>query len=192
MSLSDLPNGAICLSTAERQSVASKARRNLGIIGERMGKKPDIMGLLKQDEKIIELLYTESSRIVCSNLKKSDDEVKLWRETLDGASYINALCRPVGNQFGVVGIQVAGTTMYLNILVNDLAGIPRYFHLDHAEIPLFPHQSRLKSLIRLLLTLRNIMIVNKSLLVQALEQATSHPPRNVNPSPTVSTPPYSK
>ncbi|CAI2199964.1 10690_t:CDS:2, partial [Funneliformis geosporum] len=46
----------------------------------------------------------------------------------------------------------------------DLAGIPRYFHLDHAEIP--------------------------SLIMQALEQATSHLPRNVNPSPTVSTPPY--
>ena len=157
-----------------------------------MGKKPDIMGLLKQDEKIIELLYTESSCIMCSNSKKSDDEVKLWRETLDGTSYISALYRPVGNQFGVVGIQVAGTTMYLNILVNDLAGIPRYFHLDHAEIPLSPHQSCLKSLIRLLLTLRNVMIVNKSLLMQALEQATSHPPRNVNPSPTVSTPPYNK
>ena len=140
-----------------------------------MGKKPDIMGLLKQDEKIIELLYTESSRIVCSNSKKSDDEVKLWRETLDGASYISALCRPAGNQFGVVGIQVASTTMYLNILVNDLAGIPRYFHLDHAEIPLFSHQLCLKSLIRLLLILRNVMIVNKSLLMQALEQATSHP-----------------
>ena len=81
-------------------------------------------------------MYTESSRIVCSNSKKSDDEIKLWRETLDGASYISALCRPVGNQFGIVGIQVAGTTMYLNILVNDLADIPRYFHLDHAEISL--------------------------------------------------------
>ncbi|PKB98565.1 hypothetical protein RhiirA5_431170 [Rhizophagus irregularis] len=121
------------------------------------------MGLLEQDEKIIELLYTESSRIVCSNSKKSDDEVKLWRETLDKASYISALCRPAGNQFGIVGIQVAGTTMYLNILVNDLAGIPRYFHLNHAEIPLFPYQSRSKSLIRLLLTLRNVMIVNKTL-----------------------------
>ncbi|CAI2200208.1 5325_t:CDS:1, partial [Funneliformis geosporum] len=70
----------------------------------------------------------------------------------------------------------------------DLAGIPRYFHLDHVEIPLSPHQSRLKSLICLLLTLRNVMIVNRSLIMQALEQATSHLPRNVNPSPTVSTP----
>ncbi|CAB4386482.1 unnamed protein product [Rhizophagus irregularis] len=76
----------------------------------------------------------------------------------------------------------------------NLAGIPRYFHLDHAEIPLSSSNniSRVKSLIRVLLTLRNIMIVNKSLLVQALEQATSRLPRNINPSPTVSTPPYIK
>ena len=191
-SLSGLPNGSICLSTAERQSLASKARRNLGINEERMGKKPDVMGLLKQDEKIIELMYTESSCIICSKSKKADDDVKLWRETLDGASFVSALCRPAGNQFGVVGIQVAGTTMYVNVLVKDLAGIPRYFHLDHAEIPLSSsnNTSRVKSLIRVLLTLRNIMIVNKSLLMQALEQATSHLPRNVNPSPTVSTPSY--
>src|SRR5204863_635992 len=31
-SLSNLSNGAICLSTAEHQSIASKAQRNLGII----------------------------------------------------------------------------------------------------------------------------------------------------------------
>jgi len=141
-----------------------------------MEKKSDVMGLLKQDEKIIELMYTESSRIICSKSKKADDDVKLWRETLDGASFISVLCRPAGNQFGIIGIQVTGTTMYLNVLVKDLAGIPRYFYLDYAEILLFPHQSCLKSLIRLLLTLRNVMIVNKSLLMQVLGQATSHPP----------------
>src|SRR6266511_653258 len=153
-------------------------------------RNPNVMGLLKQDEKIIELIYTESSRIICSKSKKADDDVKLWRKTLDGASFISVLCRSAENQFGIIGIQVAGTTMYLNVFVKDLAGIPRYFHLDHAEIPLSPHQSRLKSLIHLLLTLRNVMIVNKSLLMQALGQATSHPPRNVNPSPTVSTSSY--
>ena len=157
-----------------------------------MEKKSDVMGLLKQDEKIIELMYTESSRIICSKSKKADDDVKLWRETLDGASFISVLCRPAGNQFGIIGIQVTGTTMYLNVLVKDTAGIPRYFHLDYAEIPLTPHTLHTKSLIRLLLTLRNIMIVNRSLVMQALEQASSHPPRNINPSPTVSTPPYIK
>ncbi|RHZ82171.1 hypothetical protein Glove_113g64 [Diversispora epigaea] len=50
--LGGLPNGTICLSTVERQSLASKARRNLNVDEERMGKKPDVMGLLKQDDKI--------------------------------------------------------------------------------------------------------------------------------------------
>ncbi|CAG8661812.1 1212_t:CDS:2, partial [Paraglomus occultum] len=90
----------------------------------RIGKKPDIMGLLKSDEKSIELLYIESSRIICSKSKKDDDDVKLWRETLDGASFIGLSCRP-SHQFGVVGIQVAGTVMRLNVLVKDSAGIPR-------------------------------------------------------------------
>ncbi|UZO23463.1 uncharacterized protein OCT59_015803 [Rhizophagus irregularis] len=87
--------------------------RILGII-RADGKKPDIMGLLEQDEKIIELLYTESSRIVCSNSKKSDDEVKLWRETLDEASYISALCRPTGNQFGIKGESCNGGITYVS------------------------------------------------------------------------------
>ncbi|CAG8553160.1 5107_t:CDS:2 [Gigaspora margarita] len=188
-SLGNLPNGCIALSTAEHESLASKARRNIGMNEMRMGKKPDVMGLLKHDEQIIELLYTESSRIICSKSKKNDDEVKLWRETLDGASFIGLSCRPPSNQFGVVGIQVASTVMKLNILVKDPAGIPRYFHLDHAEIPLSPHTLHTRSLVRLLLTLRNVMIVNKSLLEQALEQATSHPPRNPQLSPVVSSPP---
>ncbi len=42
-----------------------------------MRKKSDIMNLLKQDEKIIELLYIKLLYIIYSNSKKSDDEVKL-------------------------------------------------------------------------------------------------------------------
>ncbi|CAG8835722.1 2487_t:CDS:2, partial [Racocetra persica] len=90
----------------------SKARRNIGMDEMRMGKKPDQFK------------------------KKKDDEVKLWRETLDGASFKGLSCKPRSNQFGVVGIQIAGTVMRLNILVMDSVGIPRYFHLDHTEIPL--------------------------------------------------------
>jgi hypothetical protein len=74
----------------------------------------------------------------------------------------------------------------------DAGGLSRYFHIDHAEIPLTKLSQKVKSHLRLLLTLRNIMIMNKSLLIQALEQATSHPSRNVNPSPTISMPPYNK
>jgi hypothetical protein len=157
-----------------------------------MGKKPDAMLLIKHGGKINELAYAECSRIICNDTKKASDEVKLWRETLDGISFVNLVCRPLSNQFGIVGVQVAGEDIYLNILVNDASGLSRYFHIDHAEIPLTKSSQKVKSLLRLLLTLRNIMIVNKSLLIQALEQATSHPSRNVNPSPTVSTPPYNK
>jgi len=62
---------------AKCQSLASKARQNLRINEERMEKKPDVMGLLKQDKKIIELIYTESSCIIYSKSKKVDDDVKL-------------------------------------------------------------------------------------------------------------------
>ena len=96
------------------------------------------MGLLKQNKKIIELMYIELSRIIYNKLKKVDDNIKLWRETLDGVSFINALCRLVRNQFEIVGIQVIGTTIYLNIFIKDLTDILRYYHLDHAEILLFP------------------------------------------------------
>ncbi|CAG8552639.1 14442_t:CDS:2 [Dentiscutata heterogama] len=162
--LGDLPNSCICLSTAERQSLASKARRNDGIGEEKMGKKPDIMALEKCNGKLVEFLFAECSRVSCSATKKEEDEIKLWRELLDGSSFINSACKPIHNQFGVVGIQVA-------------------------DIPLTSDTPwHVEPLLRLLLTLRNIIIVNKSLLTQVLEQAISHPPRNVHTSPTVSSP----
>ena len=34
-SLDDLPNGSICMSTAERQSIASKVRKSLGVNEEK-------------------------------------------------------------------------------------------------------------------------------------------------------------
>ncbi|GET67257.1 hypothetical protein GLOIN_2v1776328 [Rhizophagus irregularis DAOM 181602=DAOM 197198] len=107
-SLANLPNGYICTSIAERQSIASKIRKNKGIDGERIGKKPDIMGIMKQDTNDIELIYVESSRITCSEKKKDDYD-----------------------------------------------------------------------------TGRNVMIVNKSLITQALLE---NPPRNTSQSTTVSTP----
>ncbi|CAG8615859.1 15231_t:CDS:2 [Funneliformis mosseae] len=35
-----------------------------------MEKKPNIIGLIKQDDKIFELIYTESSHIICNETKK--------------------------------------------------------------------------------------------------------------------------
>ncbi|KAF0373860.1 hypothetical protein F8M41_012945 [Gigaspora margarita] len=136
-SLEDLPNGSMFLSTAERQNV---------------------MAMTEYRGKIFELVYVESSRVICINKKKENDSVKLWRETLDGISFVGVACRPTSNQFGIIGIQVAGEEVYLNALVKDASGIPRYFHLDQAKIP------------------------------HALEQANTHSPRNVHQSPVVSSP----
>ncbi|CAB4403575.1 unnamed protein product [Rhizophagus irregularis] len=162
-SLGALPNNNnICLSTAERQSIASKARRNFEkdkVQGSqsfktRLEKKPDVMVITKSEGKYFEVVFAESSRVTCTDIKKAKDSVKLWREVLDDAS-----------------------------------GIPRYFHLGNAEIP-FTNGTpwRVKPLVHLLLTLRNIIIVNRSLLMQALEHGSFHLPRNSD-SPTVSTPP---
>ncbi|CAG8511144.1 3647_t:CDS:2, partial [Gigaspora margarita] len=158
-SLSGLPNVPICLSSTERQSLASKTRKN-----GRIEKKPDLMALKKYAEKTFEIAYVECSRVVCAKSKKTDDSMKLWRETLDGLAYVNESCRPKSNQFGIVGIQVAGEVIYLNVMVKDANGIPRYFHLDQYKS------------------------INKCLLMEALEQAYTHPPRNVQPSTTVSSP----
>ncbi|RHZ89334.1 hypothetical protein Glove_16g109 [Diversispora epigaea] len=60
---------------------------------------------------------------------------------------------------------------------------------DSVEKPFTKNTSwRVEPLIRLLLTLRNIIIVNQSLLIQALEQANTHLPRNATQSPTVTSP----
>ncbi|RHZ84087.1 hypothetical protein Glove_85g72 [Diversispora epigaea] len=166
-SLEELPNGDIFLSTAERQSMTSKARKSLGSNEERsihkipIEKKPDVMVMAKYRDKIFELAYVESSRILCTRLKKEDDLVKLWRETLDGISFVGVAYRPTNNQFGIVGIQVAGEDLYLNILIKDASRIPRYFYIDQVEIPFTKNTPwRVEPLIHLLLTLRNIMIVN--------------------------------
>ncbi|CAG8702577.1 4176_t:CDS:2, partial [Dentiscutata heterogama] len=76
-SLGNLLNSSICLNTAKRQSIASKARRNARVDKERMRKKPNIMGLLKYYRKIAEFIFTECSYIICYNSKKDDNDVKL-------------------------------------------------------------------------------------------------------------------
>jgi len=62
-----------------------------------MGKKLDVMSMSKYEEKIFELAYVESSRVICTDTKKTSDSVKLWREILDGVSFINNTCRSTNN-----------------------------------------------------------------------------------------------
>jgi len=60
------------------------------------------------NEKKYEILYLECSRILCSNKKKYDDYVKIFRECNDGLSWVLNNCSPTRNQFGILGIQIYG------------------------------------------------------------------------------------
>ena len=71
-----------------------------------------------------ELLYVECSRLHCTQQKKKDDEIKLWRETNDGTYYVRKVLKPDKDQFGVVGVQVAGNMLHLNVLVRDQKSSP--------------------------------------------------------------------
>jgi hypothetical protein len=39
------------------------------------------------------------------------------------------------DEFGIIGMQVAGQTIRLNVLIRDMENIHRYYHLYEAEIP---------------------------------------------------------
>lgn len=70
--------------SAERQSLASADRRGKG----KQGKRPDVMFMEKHREKLYELMFVECSRIICTERKKDDDEMELWREMNDGLYYV--------------------------------------------------------------------------------------------------------
>ncbi|CAJ0907528.1 11647_t:CDS:2 [Entrophospora sp. SA101] len=77
--LKDLPFAkSSYISIAEKQSTASADRKG------KFGKRPDLMFILKHKEFVYELVYGEFSRLVCTEDKKENDNIKLWRETNDG------------------------------------------------------------------------------------------------------------
>jgi len=119
------------ISTSERQSIASADRKGEGQVGRR----PDIMYVVKYLDVFFELMYVECSRLYCSQQKKIDDEIKLWRESNDGMFWVRKVLKPEKDQFGIVGVQVAGNMLHLNVLIRDKANVHRYFHLQSAEIP---------------------------------------------------------
>jgi len=179
--LQDLPLGqSSFISSFEKQSHASADRRG------RSGQKPDIMLTMKHHEKNYELLYVECSRLFCSDQKDQDDEVKLWRECNDGLYWVHKGCKPDKNQFGVVGLQVAGRTMRLTTLIRDMSDIDRYYHLYESEVPVQQSDSLVViEFIKTLLILRNLLIVNMSLLYNS---SLSRSARLVKESSTVSSP----
>ncbi|RHZ81290.1 hypothetical protein Glove_122g147 [Diversispora epigaea] len=128
----------------ERQSIASADRRGDG----RVGRRPDIMFISKEDDKYYELMYAECSRIICTKQKEEDDDIKLWQ------------------QFGIIGIQVARCRLSLNVLIRDELEVHRYYKLHETEIPIrySNDPSILADFIYTLLLFRNTLIVNMSLL----------------------------
>ncbi|CAG8558335.1 2596_t:CDS:2, partial [Acaulospora colombiana] len=75
----------------------------------------------------------EDQMLFCTKQKEQDDEIKLWREVNDGMYYVRKRCKPDKDEFGIVGVQVAGQTMRLNVLIRDKADIHRYYHLLEAK-----------------------------------------------------------
>jgi hypothetical protein len=92
--------------------------------------------------------------------------MKLWCETNDGMYWALKGRRVENSQFGIVGVQVAGCKLRLNVLIRDSIEVHRYYNLRESEIPIrySNDPSILGEFINTLLILRNILIVNMSLL----------------------------
>ncbi|RHZ45686.1 hypothetical protein Glove_661g55 [Diversispora epigaea] len=152
------------VSSSERQSSASADRKGDG----RLGRRPDIMFVMKCGEKNYELLYAECSRLTCTTRKKKNNGVKLWRETNDGMYWTRKSCKPDKDEFSIIGMQVAGKKLHLSVLIRDMSEVHRYYHLHESEIPIQQSPpSVVIKFIKTLLILRNVLIVNMSLLHNA-------------------------
>ena len=81
----------------------------------------------------VQLIYAKCSRYSCTSKKEKDNYIKLWHETNDGMFLVCKGCKP-DNDFGIIGLQVAGSKLYLNILTRDMYDVCYYYHLDESEI----------------------------------------------------------
>src|SRR6266542_1811039 len=145
------------ISNSERQSITSADRKGEG----QMGRRPDIMYVVKYLDVFFELMYVECSRLYCSQQKKIDDEIKLWRESNDGMFWVRKALKPEKDQFGIIGVQVAGNMLHLNILIRDKANIHRYFHLQSTDIHIqMSDVGIITKFVETLLLLRNLLITN--------------------------------
>jgi len=80
-SLKDLPIGKSgYISTAERQSIASKDRRGIG-------KRPDVMFIISCNNRLYELIYGESFHIIYDKQKKENEKQMPRREFANPYSY---------------------------------------------------------------------------------------------------------
>ncbi|PKY58197.1 hypothetical protein RhiirA4_479900 [Rhizophagus irregularis] len=58
----------------------------------------------KREEKLYELIFTESSRLICIDSKEENDKIKLWQEMNDGMAYVYKGCRLDKDEFGILRI----------------------------------------------------------------------------------------
>ena len=86
-------------------------------------------------KKKYELMYTECSRLFCTEQKIKDDAVKIWREINNGMYWMYKGQRPEKDEFEVIGLQVAGSMLQLTVLIRDGANIDRYYHLCESKVP---------------------------------------------------------
>ncbi|CAG8800008.1 34332_t:CDS:1, partial [Racocetra persica] len=158
--LKDLSFRFLFISTSERKSIASADRKRDGQVGRR----PDIMFMVKYLDVLFEIMYIECSRLVYMPQKIVDDDIKLWRECNDGMCYAQKILNPDKDQFEIVEIQIAEDTLHLNVLIRDQMNVNRYYNIELAKISV--HKSEEIIVIKFVETflLHNIIITNLSLL----------------------------
>ncbi|RHZ50404.1 hypothetical protein Glove_499g37 [Diversispora epigaea] len=169
------------ITTFEQQSIASTNKRGDerytcqlsqgqisfdDIYNGRVGRRPNIMFISKEDDKYYELIYAECSKIICMKQKEEDDDIKLWRTCNDGLYWAQKSHRLKKEQFGIIGIQIAGCRLSLNVLIRNEFEVHRYYKLHETEILIrySNDPSILADFIYTLLLFRNTLIVNMSLL----------------------------
>jgi hypothetical protein len=82
-----------------------------------LGKRPDFMYLFKHEDKLFELIFGESSRLVCTKNKIKDDEVKLMREVNDGLTLVRKKYQTENEKFSIIGIQIAGNVSFFILFI---------------------------------------------------------------------------
>lgn len=135
----------------------------------------------QHNDKLFELIFVECSRLVCSKNKKEDDKIKLWREMNDGLYFVYNSFKPNKDEFGILGIQVAADIIHFNILIKGLDDINKLYNLYSTKIPVQLSDTEcVLQFVETLLNIRNIIIVNISLLLNALEHRTESTKRKIS------------
>jgi len=105
----------------------------------------------------------------------------------DGMYWVHKGCKPKKDEFGIIGIQVAGQKLHLYVLIRDGDGVDKLFRLRSVDIPIqFTDRDTVYNFVEALLLLRKILIVNLSLLLNADRGLHG----DKEDSSTVSSPPY--